>query len=191
MKPGVSIIELLFVAGIISILVATAVPNYFDAKIRAEVAQVRLDLNRVEGALQYYHIDTNHYPPPPGPEDPVPLRRLEKEPWLSGRPPYDRFKEHAPESNMFPSPPYLDYGFVDAREAQGSVGPWMGKKTLAAVPEEPQPDGRQVWILSSVGPARMRARLGAKLPTPYDPTNGVVSPGRIYRTPFGSSSTAR
>lgn len=177
MKPG--LIELLLVAGIISILVAIVVPNYFDARIRAQATEVRLDLNRVEGALLYYHIDTNRFPPSPR-DDPMPLRHLEKGPWLSS-PAYDRFKETAPKPNPFSNPPYLDYGFVDAREAQRSVGPWMGKRSITAVGEWPRPDGRQVWVVASVGPARMLAPLGLNLPTPYDPTNGVLSAGKIYR----------
>lgn len=181
MKPGLSIIELLLVAGIISILVTMAVPNYFDAKIRAEVTQVRLDLNRVEGALQYYHIDTNRYPPPPAVDNPVPLKHLENGPWLSGRPAYDRFKEHAPNPMMFQNPPYLDYGFLDAKEAQGLSSPWLGKRSTAAVTVYPRRDGPQVWIVSSVGPSRIMTPLGSHLPIPYDPSNGVVSPGKIYR----------
>jgi type II secretory pathway pseudopilin PulG len=181
MKPGVSLIELLLVAGIISILVATAVPNYFDAKVRAQVTQVRLDLNRVEGALQYYHIDMNRYPPPPALGDPVPLRHLENGPWLSGGPAYDRFKQDLPQPTLFQDPPYLDYGFVDAREAEPLAGPWMGKKSTTAVKEQPHLDGPQVWIVASVGPARILTPLGSNRPTDYDPTNGVISPGKIYR----------
>jgi type II secretory pathway pseudopilin PulG len=178
MKPGLSIIELLLVAGVISILVAIAAPNYFDARVRAQVTQVRLDLNRVEGALLYYRIDKNRYPPSPR-EDPLPLRHLERGPWLSS-PAFDLFKEDAPKLNPFKNP-YLDYDFIDAREAQALAGQWMGKRSVAAVGEQPQRDVHQTWIVSSVGPARIRVPLGPSLPTPYDPTNGVVSAGKIYR----------
>ena len=172
MKPAFSVIELLLVAGIISIIVAIAVPNYMDAKVRAQVTQVRLDLNQVEGALQFYHLDTNHYPPLFG------LKLLEQGPWLSGRPALDRFKEDSPYP--FPSL-YLDYGFVDSNEARrAGRGQWMAK-TIASPVQPMQSEGREVWVLSSVGPERSITRLGQNLPTPYDPTNGVLSPGKIYR----------
>ncbi|MFH1743224.1 MAG: type II secretion system protein GspG [bacterium] len=173
MKPAFSVIELLLVAGILSIIVAIAVPNYLDAKVRAQVTQVRLDLNRVEGALQFYHLDTNRYPPAiPG------LSLLEEEPWLSSHPAYDCFKEHAP--NPFPSL-YLDYGFIDASEArQANNGRWMGKTVSSPAQTIPQ-DGREVWLLSSVGPERSITLFGNGVPVSYDPTNGVLSPGKIYR----------
>ena len=40
-KPAFSVIELLLVAGIISILVSIAVPGYLDAKLRAEVVDTK------------------------------------------------------------------------------------------------------------------------------------------------------
>ena len=136
MKPAFSVIELLLVAGIISILVAVAVPNYLDAQVRAQVTQVRLDLNRVEGALHYYHLDTNRYPPA------YSLNHLENGPWLSGRPAYDRFKERI--SATFPSL-YLDYGFMDTTDRKGTdAGLWMGK-TTAAVGFQTQRNTNQAW----------------------------------------------
>ncbi|HPA47111.1 MAG TPA: type II secretion system protein GspG [bacterium] len=173
MKPAFSVIELLLVAGIISIIVAIAVPNYLDAKVRAQVTQVRLDLNRVEGALNFYFLDTNRFPPLE-----LGLRELEKGPWLGGRPAYDRFKEDSP--NPFPSK-YLDYGFVDAREARSlTSGQWMGKSS-SSLSQEITQDEKKVWVVSSVGPERVITLTGSNLPTPYDPTNGILSPGKIYR----------
>jgi type II secretory pathway pseudopilin PulG len=172
MKPAFSVIELLLVAGIIAIIVAIAVPNYLDAKVRAQVTQVRLDLNRVEGALNFYFLDTNRFPPLA-----LGLRELEKGPWLSGRPAYDRFKEDSP--NPFPSK-YLDYSFVDASEVRNlASGQWLGRSTSPS--QVISQDEKQVWVVSSVGPERVITLAGSSLPTPYDPTNGVMSAGKIYR----------
>ena len=171
MKPAFSVIELLLVAGIISILVAIAVPNYLDAQVRAQVTQVRLDLNRVEGALHYYHLDTNRYPPAYG------LNHLENGPWLSGRPAYDRFKEGP--SIAFPTQ-YLDYGYMDLSDRKlADNNRWMGKTTAAVGLQVPR-NTNQAWVLSSVGPERKMTLVGSRL-TPYDPTNGVISPGKVFR----------
>ena len=58
-QPGFSAIELLLVAGIISLLVAIAVPNYMEAKIRAEVSDVKITLQRCENALIQYKVGYN------------------------------------------------------------------------------------------------------------------------------------
>ena len=59
---GFTLIELLIVVAIIGILAAIAVPNFMNARIRAQVARVRSDLQAFSTALESYYIDQNEYP---------------------------------------------------------------------------------------------------------------------------------
>ncbi len=58
-----TLIELLIVVAIIGILVAIAVPNFLNARLRAKVARVRADMKAVQVALESYKIDNNTYLP--------------------------------------------------------------------------------------------------------------------------------
>jgi type II secretion system protein G len=57
-----TLVELLVVVAIISILAAIAVPNFLEAQIRAKVARAKSDLRVIALALDAYHVDNNRYP---------------------------------------------------------------------------------------------------------------------------------
>ncbi len=59
---GFTLIELLIVVAIIAILAAIAVPNFLEAQVRSKVSRVRSDLRVLATAIEAYHIDHNHYP---------------------------------------------------------------------------------------------------------------------------------
>lgn len=61
-KSGFTLIELLIVVAIIAILAAIAVPNFLEAQTRAKVARVRADLRSLQTAIESYHIDHGGYP---------------------------------------------------------------------------------------------------------------------------------
>ena len=63
MKKGFTLIELLVVVAIIGILAAIAVPNFFNASVRAKVARVQNDLRAIEIAQQAYRLDYGRYTP--------------------------------------------------------------------------------------------------------------------------------
>lgn len=59
---GFTLIELLIVVAIIAILAAIAVPNFLEAQTRAKVSRVKADQRTLTTGLEVYHIDTNSYP---------------------------------------------------------------------------------------------------------------------------------
>ncbi|OPZ18660.1 MAG: Type II secretion system protein G precursor [candidate division BRC1 bacterium ADurb.BinA364] len=59
---GFTLIELLIVVAIIAILAAIAVPNFLEAQIRSKVSRVRSDLRSLATGLESYYVDNNVYP---------------------------------------------------------------------------------------------------------------------------------
>ncbi len=58
-----TLIELLVVIAIIGILAAIAVPNFQNARVRAQLAQVKAGVRTLALACQSYHIDKGTFPP--------------------------------------------------------------------------------------------------------------------------------
>jgi prepilin-type N-terminal cleavage/methylation domain-containing protein len=56
-----TLIELLIVVAIIAILAAIAVPNFLEAQTRAKVSRVKSDLRTQSVALEAYFVDNNRY----------------------------------------------------------------------------------------------------------------------------------
>ena len=59
---GFTLIELLIVVAIIAILAAIAVPNFLEAQCRAKVSRVKNDMRSISVAWEAYHVDWNTYP---------------------------------------------------------------------------------------------------------------------------------
>lgn len=60
-KRGFTLIELLIVVAIIAILAAIAVPNFLEAQVRAKNAKCVADMRTLVTALESYRIDNNKY----------------------------------------------------------------------------------------------------------------------------------
>jgi len=59
---GFTLIELLVVIGIISMLVAIAIPNFLSARQRASDSKKKEEMRELKNALRLYYNDFNTYP---------------------------------------------------------------------------------------------------------------------------------
>ncbi len=66
MKKGFTLIELLIVVAIIAILAAIAVPNFLEAQTRSRVSRAMNDLRTISLAMESYYVDNGGYPPSSG-----------------------------------------------------------------------------------------------------------------------------
>lgn len=62
-RKGFTLIELLIVVAIIAILAAIAVPNFLEAQVRSKVSRVKADHRSIATAIEAYRVDTNRYVP--------------------------------------------------------------------------------------------------------------------------------
>jgi len=200
-----TLIELLVVVAIISILSAIAVPNFLEAQTRAKVSRVKNDQRSMVTALESYAIDHNKYPPRK--PSPVLLSFTDAIGEVAGRPkdlsrlttpiaymttvPIDVF-----ENSLAPPFNQIDYwdnlilfdlgvGFLGAIRPVTPEAEWRaGRWGLVSV----GPDGFMGLTAASQGGTNPSLKFEAS-PSPifgsifsdYDPTNGTVSPGNVYR----------
>ncbi|MBM3334184.1 prepilin-type N-terminal cleavage/methylation domain-containing protein [Candidatus Sumerlaeota bacterium] len=192
-QKGFTLIELLIVVAIIAILAAIAVPNFLEAQVRAKVSRVNNDLRTIATALEVYMVDHNTYPQPCA--------------WMlqSG----DPFRIIAYRALSTPVA-YLTSGILrDPFMVHGAISGGMDRAKTAyemgfSTPGKRAADldnlllsgvwtSRDMFLVHSFGPdfsddtdissfGRLNAagqpNATARI---YDPTNGTVSVGDIYR----------
>jgi len=61
-KKGFTLIELLIVVAIIAILAAIAVPNFLEAQVRSKVSRQNANMRTVATAMESYMVEYNRYP---------------------------------------------------------------------------------------------------------------------------------
>jgi prepilin-type N-terminal cleavage/methylation domain-containing protein len=189
LKPqGFTLIELLIVVAIVAILSAIAVPNFLEAQTRSKISRVRNDLRVLDGALAAYQVDFGFPPPTVNFFDPLPRARLARVTspvaYLSSLPrdPFSRrhtgvFEETIRQ--LDPSEPLDIYVYNT-----GSADFGLGHAGAAGL--------RSQYSLASGGPDLVLefpyyafsptfVGTGVYLGYIYDPTNGTVSRGEIFR----------
>ncbi|MBX7244229.1 MAG: type II secretion system protein GspG [Candidatus Sumerlaeaceae bacterium] len=156
--------------------VAIVTPNYVDAAIRAKVSRVRSDLRSLATGIESYYVDNNCYPA----SDSVQTIRKAS----PNEPALPCFV-----TNCLTTPiAYLTSQFKDPFAKDGQTFAYYSR--VVQVDPKTKKEG---WILFSPGP-NGKFDLDWKLydpskpqPSPeiivqsFDPTNGVDSPGDIWR----------
>ena len=187
-QKGFTLIELLIVVAIIAILALIAVPNFLEAQTRAKVSRAKADMRTLATAQEAYYVDWNSYT----------FRDLAD----------NRQTATYMEGFRFLTSPiaYVSSVPVDAFGSYEDSPGWMqplyelgsGSATTLAPsgpPNKPNNEGMpaDTFVLRSTGPDRFDntnvgqyprswvANMNTVLARLYDPTNGTVSSGDIYR----------
>ena len=186
-RHGFTLIELLIVVAIIGILAAIAVPNFLNAQSRAKISRVESDLRSLATVLAMYKLDNNA----------PPNDMLPGHPWA------------AAYAQLTTPTAYMAAILPDVFQAddvlQGSVGHRIGGAAGPLTYDygtdkfhnyDGNPDHgwykawrNSTWKIGSCGPDKKY--LNANFPVAgagwlsghyYNPSNGLISPGDIYRS---------
>jgi prepilin-type N-terminal cleavage/methylation domain-containing protein len=166
-KQGFTLIELLIVVAIIAILAAIAIPNFLAAQVRSKVSRAKSELRTVAMALESFYVDNNGYPATtvyPEPDGIIPVSISTPIAYLSSARPYDPFKQPGtdPDQQIYTYHNLTTYS-ATYRNAYGD------------------------WRMCCIGPDAEYWNTQPRVMDwrhiiEYDPTNGTVSLGNIWRS---------
>lgn len=194
---GFTLIELLIVVAIIAILAAIAVPNFLEAQTRAKVSRAQSDMRTIAVALESYAVDGNakyplrHVAPGGGFRVGDALRIAEDLDILTTPVAYITSLPADPFKPGETNPNHI-YDYWDS--------PICQEVRQVRISDPGNVHARAAtWALFSLGPDREFGHFQniSNYPvTPigsftldYDPTNGTVSLGNVYR--FRTQDTAQ
>ena len=188
---GFTLIELLIVVAIIAILAAIAVPNFLEAQVRAKVTRVKADMRTLVVALESYGVDNNRY-----------VREwrsdLYGDPLIGGQAtfsvPWTALSSPVAYTTniLLPDPFFSAEGLGPGDAFRKNIRYYdlrtrAGNQTNPANISFANREFYGDYRLLSYGPNRdffNRSNSGQDLSAMlYDPSNGTVSSGNIWRSP--------
>lgn len=198
-----TLIELLIVVAIIAILAAIAVPNFLEAQTRAKVARSVSDMRTIDTSIQAYTVDYNNEPAVDGTASPPAGAYSSWWGFVS-----HRLTTPVAYIGSRPTMPFIDTYVLGFWKAMGgtqnnqpytvirdtSTSRWPVGQSVGNNPSLPPVIISQQWrdlndkagfIIYTAGPDRSDSTVWGA-PQLYDPTNGTVSFGDVYR--FGAGS---
>lgn len=179
MKKGFTLIELLIVVAIIAILAAIAIPNFLAAQVRSKVSRCTSEMRTFATGMESYYVDNNWYLPT---QNVVGVSRLQRflplttpVSYLSAVP-KDIFSGDTGDQQYYP------YWGPDYFAAVKTSGSYTRFTTVPDLYSRAAGDG-SMWLIMSSGPDRdyepaFAPWTGFEI---YDPTNGTISNGDIFR----------
>lgn len=190
---GFTLIELLIVVAIIAILAAIAVPNFLEAQTRARVSRVDNDLRTIELAMEAYRIDNGGYIiqgldnkgeviKPPTTLSHADKRYLSTPIAYIDSVPPDVFQIVAGSAK----PEYRVYavGYTYEGKASYPLYPHTAWMTWSLGPDKVSQTGGYRTLSQVIASEKANQNTDPFSGTSgirYDPTNGTVSIGEIYR----------
>lgn len=203
---GFTLIELLIVVAIIAILAAIAVPNFLEAQTRSKVSRMRADMRSMATGIESYFVDYNSYPACTVTESQSANFDMGG---AATRCTFRTDNTHVMHTITTPIA-YLTNYFSDTfADTKGAILGYFatGEEAGDIITKYNEPGQDQIggWILFSYGPdvdetddgdhpesvykvtssqpsLTMMTLSGVDDAYTYDPTNGTVSGGDIYRT---------
>ena len=185
-RKGFTLIELLIVVLIIAILAAIAIPNFMEFQTRAKVSRAKADMRTIATGLEAYCVDEGTYPA--NEFNNTLMRDLG----------LNRLTTPIAYLTSIPHDPFGDREVFGSKVENYEYG--SGKAGQYASGQSGYPN--DIWILESSGPDNQETTLApygtisfpwvgtgetvnevsGMIGMIYDPTNGTVSRGQIFRT---------